>query len=296
MAYSFRPAHESAESGLRRIAASQIDKAIAEIDGDGLQRDEAVHQVRKRTKKLRALLRLVRPGFEDFARENRTFRDAARAIAGPRDAAALVETFDRLAEYFELEIDASAFAGLRRRLVERRDALDDTSLAQRLPDVREVFVAARRRAAKWALTGDRDGDVFDAFASGLRRTYRDAIAAMEAADRERSSRALHEWRKRVKDHASHARLLKGAWEPVLGAHAVEAVALAEDLGEVHDLIVFREALTSDELDGDRACEAMRGLAVEREGAIASQAFARGGRVFAERPAALARRWRAYWRD
>lgn len=63
MAYALAQDDDTVEAGMRRIAAEQIERAIAEIDDTGLDRHETVHQVRKRCKKVRGLVRLVRPAF-----------------------------------------------------------------------------------------------------------------------------------------------------------------------------------------------------------------------------------------
>lgn len=51
---------ESIEKGIKRIAHEQLDSAIDELTDDKLDPHDVVHQVRKRCKKLRGLLRLVR--------------------------------------------------------------------------------------------------------------------------------------------------------------------------------------------------------------------------------------------
>ncbi|WP_153558836.1 CHAD domain-containing protein [Roseimaritima sediminicola] len=72
---------ESLEQAVRRIACEQIDKAVAELDDPRLSRPQAVHQLRKRCKKLRGLLRLVRPAMEKtYAKENACFRDTALTV------------------------------------------------------------------------------------------------------------------------------------------------------------------------------------------------------------------------
>jgi inorganic triphosphatase YgiF len=57
---------KTVQKSVRRIALEQIDKAIREVLDDNVNRHEAVHQVRKRCKKLRGLIRLVRPSFQDY--------------------------------------------------------------------------------------------------------------------------------------------------------------------------------------------------------------------------------------
>lgn len=120
MTYHFKRGEGSVEKRLRKIAASQIDKAIAEIDDPDIDTKETVHQVRKRAKKLRGLIRLVRPAFDDYKFENASFRDAASDLSYVRDAEANVETYDDIMTFHEDTIGAADFAPIRNGLVERR--------------------------------------------------------------------------------------------------------------------------------------------------------------------------------
>ena len=92
MGYKFESGDTTVAEGLQRIAGEQIGKALAEIDDDKLDRQAAVHQARKRCKKIRGLIRLVRSGFADYAVENAIFRDAARTLSFMRDTEAALET------------------------------------------------------------------------------------------------------------------------------------------------------------------------------------------------------------
>ena len=64
MGYHLRK-HEDVQEGVRRIAAEQIRKGMGEIDDCTIDRHEVVHLLRKRCKKVRGLLRLVRPLLDD---------------------------------------------------------------------------------------------------------------------------------------------------------------------------------------------------------------------------------------
>ena len=61
MAYRFNP-RSPLDANLRRIAGEQIDKAIRDLTDTQGDRNEGIHEARKRMKKLRGLLRLVRTG------------------------------------------------------------------------------------------------------------------------------------------------------------------------------------------------------------------------------------------
>ena len=51
---------ENVLEGVRRMAAEQLDKALAHLGCQDGKRDEHIHEARKATKRLRALVRLVR--------------------------------------------------------------------------------------------------------------------------------------------------------------------------------------------------------------------------------------------
>ncbi len=116
MAYRFSPDDPSLQQALRRIADEELRAALRVLDNTGLP-PQAVHDVRKRAKKLRGLLRLLQGSFPDHARENAALRDAGRLLALRRDAEVRLATFDRL-----FPGTPKALAPLRRLLVLDRDA------------------------------------------------------------------------------------------------------------------------------------------------------------------------------
>src|SRR5262245_17833808 len=89
---------EALPNGIHRIAKKEIEKVRECVDGSSkASRDEMVHEARKGLKKLRALVRLVRPGVGGklYRRENIAFRDISRPLTEVRDAKILVEALDR---------------------------------------------------------------------------------------------------------------------------------------------------------------------------------------------------------
>lgn len=294
MAYRFRRGDESVQHGLRRIAADQIDKAIAEVDDRGMGAAATVHQLRKRCKKLRGLIRLVRPAFGDYGEENALFRDAAAGLSGLRDMDAQIETYDALLDSCDGNLDRRTFAPVRRRLTLRRKRIVaaqdlDASLAA----FRARMVAAKERAAHWTL----DADGFDAVAGGLRKTYARAGKAMAKAGDKPTAENFHEWRKRAKYHWYHTRLLAPVWPGPMTAHRDAAKRLGDMLGEHHDLAVFRDTIAGnpgDSAAGETA-DALFALIERRQAALADDAFRLGARLLAEPGKPLARRWESYWK-
>jgi CHAD domain-containing protein len=294
LAYRFKFDDETVGAGVRRIAIGQIDKAIAELDDPSLDARVTVHQVRKRCKKVRGLLRLIRPVFPHYRSENAAYRDAAAELSFLRDTEALIETYDRVTGLYEAQIDRPAFASIRRRLTLRQqEAEARTDIAERLDAFREEMVEAKVRALRWTLK--KDGA--DAFVDGVAGTYGRARKAMKAARRKPTAEVFHDWRKRIKYHGFHARLLTPAWEGPMAAHHAAADMLGKTLGAHHDLDVFAAVLAAEpDAYGSAAdIEVFRALMEQQRTGLEASAFEIGARLLCEPADALADRWGGYWR-
>lgn len=299
MGYRFKH-RESFGEGLRRIASEQLTKAIAEVEDRSLGSHETVHQARKRCKKVRALLRLVRPALrgDTYARENAWYRDTGREIATVRDAQTRIETVDALRRRYGRLVSDEVFAAARSALVARRETLlsDRASFDRCLEEVGERLAVGLARVDGWAL--ERDG--FDALRGGLVQRYARGRDAMRGAYREPTAEHFHEWRKRVKDHRYHVRLLESLWKPAMQVREAELHALSDLLGEDHDLFVL-ESLAAVEPRAVGAAEVARvllALALGRRMELRAAARPLGARLFAEKPKRIAQRmesWCETWR-
>ncbi len=281
---------------VRRIAVEQIDRALGEIDDPSLDRSRTVHQVRKRCKKLRGLLRLVRKSLgKHYKRENACFRDASKSLADLRDAEVMVETHDALMERFRDEVRRSSFAPVKCKLTRRLNELvgGEQDVDERLAVFRAEMVAARGRVADWPL----EVDGFKPLAKGLRKTYRRGCKAMKRALRKEGGEDFHQWRKRAKYHWYHLRLLNDCWPGVVGAREEALDRLSDLLGDEHDLTVFRRRVTggSIEIADDSRREALLALVERRQSELRDQATRLGRRVFSRDEDRLAEELAGYWK-
>lgn len=290
--------NESVTQGIRRIATEQIDKALAEIDDAQLDRHEKVHCARKRCKKLRGLARLIRPGFSDYKRVNATYRDAARELSSIRDAHAVIETFDGLVLYFDDGVDPDAFRSIRDELVVRRDKTDADreSIDHRIARVRAAMVSGRDEIGSWKPAGQGGAAV----AGGARKTYKRARRAMAEAADAPTTGAFHEWRKRVKYHWYHARLLERCWPRLIEPWAKEAHRLSDLLGEEHDLAVLHARLLEHpkRYADRRTLQAFSDRGARRRAELRAGAFGLGKFLLFEKPKSMERRLVTYldaWR-
>lgn len=276
-----------------RVGLAQIEIAEAKL----ASREDAataVHDARRSLKRIRALLRLIRPGLDEalYRREAERLSGTGKLLSSARDLDVMQQTLGKLelrpgalpngaAEHLRRLLANGHNLGKRSRADNRRQAL------QRLRRTRALFAGK-------ALSGLELGHLVE----GLGRTYRKARKSFHAAYEEPSDEAFHIWRKHVQLHWRHMLLLSRGWPEALAARASEAKEIARLLGEDHDhaiLLAFAsERCASAIAPGDLA--PVVALCRSRQAGLRAAAKPRGERLFAEPADNLEQRVTLYWRS
>jgi CHAD domain-containing protein len=286
---------ESVPDGIRRIVQEEIDSATEQLsNSNGRKRDEAIHEARKSLKKIRGALRLVQPELGRVYRaENTRMRDVGRQLSQIRDAKAIIEVFDGLREKYNGSLQKDAFASIRRGLEKsKRDTEDGANVDQIARRALSALRATAKRVKNWPL--NRDG--FQAIAPGLENRYRRGRRAMRIAQKDPMPENYHEWRKRVKDHWYHVRLLESLWTDVMQAHEGSLKNLETWLGDDHNLIVLHEKLNNNpEQYGDqKGIQLFLALADQYQKELRENAISIGHRVYEQKPGEFTRNLSKLW--
>lgn len=288
MAYAFDLADIDAAAAVRRIAAEELSEALAELDDSAIPEAELVHGLRKHVKKIRGLIRLVRPNFPGYDLENAALRDAARGISGLRDAEVLRGTLEGIAAKAPPEA-AEALEHLRAALASQQQGTRAGGGAEALAAFRVAVQGALLRVPDWKLRGK----ALNLLEDGLATIWEKAKKRQRQALRDPNPETIHDWRKRVKDHWYQARLLSPIWPEMMGPHAATADDIGEWLGEHHDLAVFVDRLQAEPLSGpDR--DTLTALARNRQEKLEKKAHEAATRLFAGSDRALLDRWGTWW--
>jgi len=315
--------------GLRRMALGQLDLAIELLADDGaLPAEKAVHEIRKALKRLRALIRLLEDelGEQACARESAVLREAGRRVSGARDAEVIVGTLDELIRSHPGKLaHRRGVMRLRARLVAERDMAAHGALGDRATRAKVLgdLRAARDRVARWSIS---DADGIQAVEPALKRLYRQGRRRHRRAARGKGgrARAMHEWRKRVKDLRYAAEMLDRA-DPddraggsggkrgkrrrkrahrhgeagYLRRVARRADQLGERLGYEHDLVLLATRVRADGAGARKAERVGRGtrrallkLIARRRKRLRKQALRQGRRLYRRRPKRFLRRVRS----
>jgi CHAD domain-containing protein len=265
VAYKLKP-DEVPSAGLKRIAREELTEAIEEL------RAGEVHETRKHLKKVRALLRLVRDELGAlYPTENARLREVGQALSPVRDAEALIEAVDRVKDQYP------ALSTMRRELVRNQRKVEQQAHLEELtPKLASALQAAKRGVRSWSLNG---GDT-DALEPGLKGTFRKGRKALAQYRKTGDRVDLHEWRKRVKDHWYHVRLLQDVAGGGVKDYERSLKELEDSLGEYLNLSLLKE----------RGASGKAATAIDSEQhKLRERALEIGGELYGEKPRQVVKR-------
>jgi CHAD domain-containing protein len=281
-----------------RIVNEQIDRAVAELTDKSLEPLVAIHQARKRIKKIRAVIRLVRKEMGDFySYENLLFRDMGRKLADIRDAQAALETFEKLGQRFPAHFMPGAYARARIGLKKHRQTTigNKSYLEKLISEVVDALQYTRKRLVFWPLTTDH----FSAMDMGYRKTYRGGRrlfnqALLQAASPEN----LHELRKAVKYHWYHSRLLCKIHSKCMSRYNTSVKKMADLLGEHHDMALLHSMLLKhpERYGTYHEIMALLELIDRRKKELWEQTKPLGNLIFLEKPRIIEKRMLEKWEE
>lgn len=298
---------EPLPDGLKRLTLSEIESATSRFyDGEEVF-SEAVHESRKSTKRVRAVLRLIRDEVGDkiYRFEDGWMRDAGRMLAPLRDSFAIVDSFDVLHRIYGHLLVDGALEEVRGRLVSRRNRLETQVMEdpQIVSGVVERLERAHGRYSNWAteasgrsVYGGGIRDEFSAIGPGFKRTYDRGRRQMVRAYKAPTPLNFHEWRKNVKYLRHQMELMTPLWPEVVVGMAITFERVGEMIGQDHDLSILLDLLDSDvNICPDPVKRSLiRALASQRRSDLQVAARVLGRRVFTEDPTSLTGRLEVYW--
>ncbi len=298
MSFAIQPGERPAQA-IERAAARDMDQcqqALARLADDT---EKNVHGVRKRIKRLRALLRLARFSIarDDYKKANSALRDASRLLATARETAVRKRGLELMLRALPQENEA--FTQTLRQMIVGQAPVATPGASSSVPDDETVQRAQQHlatAAAVFATLGDVRGK-WSVVRPGFRRSYALGREFMRQSLQDTSTHAFHEWRKWVKYQWHQVELLTPVWPEELGLRCTVLKRLADVLGDEHDLADLREHLLSASVPLEFAGDLEQLLAAldARRAELRRDALRIGTRLFAEKPAAFEGRVARYYR-
>ena len=266
---------------VRRVLSEQTGRALELLTDWRANPRDHVHQARQAFKRLRALLRLLRPGARYVFRvENMLLRDLGRNLAYARDAEAVVEALSLLDGRVSGPLAQESLRMLRHGLQQRAARERDCGLHD-LPGRIEAACDALKAAGKRLQDMPLDGLRRKHLRRGAHRTMQRCHGGFERSAQSRAPDDLHVWRRDVK-YAYHQTRLMEQLMPRWALSAGPALgALAEMLGQHQDLSVLDRLLRmqADELNIDVHLRSIRNVLGNTRDELAVKALDLGAKTF-----------------
>lgn len=296
MAYQFFPKETLTEAAIR-VHREQLEKSLKDIKKAKTDPDEAVHEVRKRLKKLRGLLRLLRFVMPYQYRDlNAKYRDIGRVLSDLRDARAKLEALDKLEKQNQSQIDSDVFELVRIRLENEYllQTEDGKAIMSALKQTADDLKSMLDHGKNWNFKQPSAQILMQ----GIEQTYRRARKAYRHCYQtsDATGADFHEWRKRTKYLWYEIQLVENCWPTPLRALREELKVLAGILGDEHDLTVIQTALKDniDQFNDTQPLHPFIGVLQGWQIELRLAAKQAGARLFAEKPKHFVGRLQVYW--
>jgi CHAD domain-containing protein len=224
---------EPLRSGFLRVVDVLTDSVTDNLGHASPNGEHDVHGVRTTIKRLRALLRLIRPaiGSALFNRENARLRTAAGLLSGARDTEVTCQTLKTLSISNQTDRDA-----LQAVLAGFEDQVQvPTDLDQTLAKVRDSLEQTRRNLHRLRFRR-AEREVLE---EGLRAVYRQGRKRMEVAIEQGQDNAFHRWRIRAKNLYYELEFLESIWPKRFDLLVSRLSKLQDEIGFDHDAAVLR---------------------------------------------------------
>ena len=238
---SYRLRKKSLAREVHRVAREELEGTLKELlTVNDQARSTAVHEARKHLKKVRALIRLLRPatGEAFYKEENAAMRKAAQRMSSIRDSHVRVQTIEKLTVKSGKRRTPAAFARIRTSMAARlRQVIEESENEDWSKQAAVDIERALGRIDKWPLKRVRTKSV----RSGLKVACKKARRAVAVARDSPTDANLHELRKTVKDLWYDLRLLGGDRPPPIEILTKQLRDLGQKLGDDHDLAMLLAA-------------------------------------------------------
>jgi CHAD domain-containing protein len=292
MPYRLRK-RETISDGTKRILQEQTGAIISALSDRGGDLDGRIHDVRKRLKRVRAVLRLVTLKLDSDALEVRdsVLRGVGRRLSPARDATVILGRFEEIAVHFT----GSAIDRIRELL---GDAVKHAKRKLVTPEKLAVLAAEIRSVAGILARVGTVEEGWPAVEHGLSSSYRTARKHVRAAFADPEVDNLHECRRHSKWLWEQLRLVRRALPKPQVRMLPRLEKFCDILGHYHDFYMLQMALNEAAAHGLEVAKfpALHKRINREMGKCLKRARRLGTSVFVLRPKAMIARIHAGWKQ
>ena len=204
--------------------------------------EDAVHNIRKTLKKIRAVLRLISDeiGYSSYLRENNFYRDIGRQLSEFRDLDVYLSVALDLEQRFIMELNYSCFTDLISKIKHDKAAcLNQLIKPEGFPaELSQKLAIARINLEKVKITDDS----FNFVMRGLNRSYKKGRKALHMCMDDTGPEKAHQLRKALKNIWYQIRIIRPVYPIFFKAYAKSLRSITRVLGKLNDYAEFKNYL------------------------------------------------------
>lgn len=288
MKYNFK--HKtSVENNIKQIACGILKEAENECKNSVGNEAEVIHELRKKCKRIRGLLRIVKYSIgKTYIKENRFYRNLARELSISRDNYAAIETIVKLSKNLNFPLNHEATQETFDYFEKRTDMIKNEKLIEGF----EIKISnSLERIDNWELKGDG----FNAIKKGLKSTYQQGIKMMTTASLSSSPENFHEWRKHAKYLNYQFELITPIWRNIIESYINETERFSELLGYDHDLSLLNIKINHANFNLDEVIKKQLLVSIQSEHIKnRKEIFILGKKIYHEKPECFIKRIESLW--
>lgn len=251
-------------------------------------RPEAVHEVRKEIKKMRAIFRLTRGGLseKDYRKVTKAMRLAAKPLAATRDARVTKKALESVAgrnapQFPNIHSALKTFFDHETRSFQDNDFGGVAKYILRKVCTRLEDLKFKRTG--WAEIRDR-----------LKKSYVCGQSACQLATQKPTPGHLHKWRKQIKNLWYQLDFLCPNWPSKTKEMLAGLKKLGEQLGNDHDLILL-EQFSKEKCGQGKETAGLHQLIDSKRKHHGAGIRQLGARIYANPPEAVCTQWELDWK-
>lgn len=227
--------HEDLTETYRRVVREQIMLSMDYCRKSDEEPDVATHEIRKSTKRIRAIYRLFREvtGEDAYRQGRERFRTISGLLARHRVSKVHFDTLTRLSEDKRLNVDPKAIIKLVQRVQKSHFRLTNETVSKHkvFGQVSSLLSEEMDRVKNSELSSCN----LRMLAENIGKSYNISRKDLKAIQEQYSAENLHTLRKSVKCLWNQVILIRPVWPPYIGFTIRSLDQLAEKLGFDHDL-------------------------------------------------------------
>jgi CHAD domain-containing protein len=209
-----------------------MQNIIALCENENIPQDKAIHQIRRRFKKLRALAHLMENDLPKsfFKKQNRIFKECAHSFSAARDQKVLGDMYHKIVQKYNL--DEQTYNQILQAI---RSSKPPLNANQSFLNIKKRLQENLKTVKYYKLKKNTKAH----FLSCLKKTYQKTEKLRKTAIKKKGDFYFHEWRKWVNYYGFQLFMID---KKEFQEKAEALKSLAHILGDIHDITVFKEFL------------------------------------------------------